>query len=78
MFTESAFGAVHNVVRSLTKKLMYRQTDVPERSGASFVGEVNFHCQQAEAALQFLHSLCQQKLFRDRLAKNKVSLMLCV
>ncbi|KAL1188399.1 Nodulin homeobox [Cardamine amara subsp. amara] len=71
MFIESAFGAVHNIVRSLTKKLMYRPTDVPERSGPSSVGEVNFHCQQDEAALQFLHSLCQQKLFRDRLASNK-------
>ncbi|VVB07080.1 unnamed protein product [Arabis nemorensis] len=66
VFIDASFGAVHNAVRSLNKKLLTRR-----RLGASSVGAVSFHCQQAEAALQFLHSLCQHKLFRDRVAKNK-------
>ncbi|ESQ37988.1 hypothetical protein EUTSA_v10028409mg [Eutrema salsugineum] len=71
VFIDSAFGAVHNVVRSLRVKLLYRRTDLPQKLGVDTLGAVNIHCQQAEAALQFLHSLCQHKLFRDRLAKNK-------
>lgn len=34
---------------------------------------VHFCFQQCEASLQFLHSLCQNKSFRERLLKNKVS-----
>lgn len=35
--------------------------------------QVIYHlCQQCEASLQFLQSLCQQKLFKERLLKNKV------
>ncbi|KAL0730593.1 hypothetical protein Bca4012_026686 [Brassica carinata] len=72
LFIEAAFGAVHNVVRSLTAKLLYHRTDhLPKRLGANPLGGANFHCQQAEAALQFLHSLCQEKLFSERVAKNK-------
>lgn len=65
-------------MRSLNTKLLTRRTDLTKRLGASSVGAISVHCQQAEAALQFLHSLCQHKLFRDRVAKNKVSLMLGV
>lgn len=72
MFIDAAFGAVHNVVRSLRAKLLYRQTDQTKKLGANSVGAVNAHCQQAEAALQFLHSLCQEKLFGERVANNKV------
>jgi hypothetical protein len=32
----------------------------------------HFICQQCEASLQFLLLLCQQKLFGDRILKNKV------
>ncbi|KAL0876848.1 hypothetical protein Bca101_026553 [Brassica carinata] len=72
LFIEAAFGAVHNVVRSLTAKLLYHRTDhLPKSLGANPLGGANFHCQQAEAALQFLHSLCQEKLFSERVAKNK-------
>ncbi|CAN7089345.1 unnamed protein product [Brassica rapa subsp. narinosa] len=71
VFIDAAFGAVHNVVRSLRAKLLHRQTDQTKKLGANSVGAVNAHCQQAEAALQFLHSLCQHKLFRDRVAKNQ-------
>ncbi|KAF8116470.1 hypothetical protein N665_0017s0029 [Sinapis alba] len=71
VFIDAAFGAVHNVVRSLRAKLLYRQTDQTKKLGANSVGAVNAHCQQAEAALQFLHSLCQHKLFRDRVAQNQ-------
>jgi hypothetical protein len=37
---------------------------------------VYFLCQQCEASLQFLQSLCQQKLFKEHLLKNKVSKLL--
>ena len=69
MFIETAFGAVHNVVRSLEAKLLYRGSDHPKKCPLK---SAKFHCQQAEAALQFLHSLCQEKLFSERVAKNKV------
>ncbi|CDY62086.1 BnaC02g46750D [Brassica napus] len=68
---QTAFGAVHNVVRSLEAKLLYRGSDHPKKLGASPLKSAKFHCQQAEAALQFLHSLCQEKLFSERVAKNK-------
>ncbi|CAN8308599.1 unnamed protein product [Cochlearia groenlandica] len=72
VFIDSAFGSVHNIVRSLRVKLLYRRnTDQPENTGVSSVEMVEIHCQQAEAALQFLNSLCQHKTFRDRLAKKK-------
>ncbi|CAH8301269.1 unnamed protein product [Eruca vesicaria subsp. sativa] len=73
LFIETAFGAVHNVVRSLKAKLLYRPSDETRNLGvSSHLGAANFHCQQAEAALQFLHSLCQHKLFSDRIARNKL------
>ncbi|XP_033140647.1 nodulin homeobox-like isoform X1 [Brassica rapa] len=68
LFIETAFGAVHNVVRSLEAKLLYRGSDHPKKCPLK---SAKFHCQQAEAALQFLHSLCQEKLFSERVAKNK-------
>jgi hypothetical protein len=34
---------------------------------------VFYLCQQCEASLQFLQSLCQQKSFKERLLRNKVS-----
>ncbi|KAJ0243232.1 Nodulin homeobox [Hirschfeldia incana] len=71
LFIETAFGALHNVVRSLTAKLLYHRSDQPRRFGENPLGGANFHCQQAEAALQFLHSLCQEKQFSERVAKNK-------
>ncbi|KAJ4876535.1 sequence-specific DNA binding [Raphanus sativus] len=71
VFIDAAFGAVHNVVRSLRAKLLHRQTDQTKKVGVNSVGAVNAHCQQAEASLQFLHSLCQHKLFRDRVAQNQ-------
>uniref|UniRef100_M4DPS8 Homeobox domain-containing protein n=1 Tax=Brassica campestris TaxID=3711 RepID=M4DPS8_BRACM len=69
LFIETAFGAVHNVVRSLEAKLLYRGSDHPKKCPLK---SAKFHCQQAEAALQFLHSLCQEKLFSERVAKNKL------
>ncbi|KFK30908.1 hypothetical protein AALP_AA6G041600 [Arabis alpina] len=71
VFIDGAFGAVHNSVRSLNKKLLTRRDDLTKRVGAPSDGAISAHCQQAEAALQFLHSLCQHKLFRDRVAENK-------
>lgn len=65
---EAAFRAVHLSIRSLQIKLSAQCVDFP--SPAEQV--VNSLCQQCEASLQFLQSLCQQKMFRERLLKNKV------
>lgn len=67
IFMEAAFRAVHLSIRSLQIKLSAQCVDFP--SPAEQV--VNSLCQQCEASLQFLQSLCQQKMFRERLLKNK-------
>ncbi|KAL5561592.1 hypothetical protein UlMin_031339 [Ulmus minor] len=61
IFMDAAFGAVCAAVKSLHLKLL----------GYTAEETVNYLCQQCEASLQFLHSLCQQKLFRERLLRNK-------
>ncbi|CAA7047065.1 unnamed protein product [Microthlaspi erraticum] len=72
VFIDSAFGAVHNVLRSLRGKVMYGRIDLrPRVVSSKAVEAIIVHCQQAEAALQFLLSLCQHKQFRDRVAESK-------
>lgn len=34
---------------------------------------VSYLCHQCEASLHFLQSLCQEKMFRERALRNKVS-----
>jgi hypothetical protein len=72
IFMDVAFDSLHEDVRLLSIRL--------SSMGFGFfpVGSLesrlaHFICQQCEASLQFLLSLCQQKLFRDRILKNKVS-----
>ncbi|CAL5427907.1 unnamed protein product [Camellia sinensis] len=61
VFMDTAFAALRLDIKFLHIKL----------SGQCTEGTLNYLCQQCEASLQFLQSLCQQKLFRERLVKNK-------
>jgi len=72
IFMDVAFDSLHEDVRLLNIRLSSMG------SGSFHVGSLesrhaHFICQQCEASLQFLLLLCQQKLFRDRILKNKVS-----
>ncbi|CAL5425325.1 unnamed protein product [Camellia sinensis] len=61
VFMDTAFAALRLDIKFLHIKL----------SGQCTEGTLNYLSQQCEASLQFLQSLCQQKLFRERLVKNK-------
>ncbi|KAK9292724.1 hypothetical protein L1049_020703 [Liquidambar formosana] len=69
IFMHVAFGAACVDIKFLQIKLSSQCTDICMKSSPSVV---NYLCQQCEASLQFLQSLCQQKLFRERLLRNKV------
>ncbi|XP_015575672.1 nodulin homeobox isoform X2 [Ricinus communis] len=71
VFMDAAFGAVLVAIRFLQVKLSAPYTDFHMRSSPTAEQIVNYLCQQCEASLQFLQSLCQQKLFRERLLRNK-------
>jgi len=70
---DAAFGSVRMVVSFLENTLVAYQEDVSVESNLTAGQIVYYLCQQCEASLQFLQSLCQQKLFKERLLKNKVS-----
>lgn len=70
IFMDAIFGAVHVSIMFLQIKLSEQHSDVCLHPHEQVV---NFICQQCEASLQFLQSLCQQKVFRERLLRNKVS-----
>ncbi|KAI7982305.1 Nodulin homeobox [Camellia lanceoleosa] len=61
VFMDTALAALRLDIKFLHIKL----------SGQCTEGTLNYLSQQCEASLQFLQSLCQQKLFRERLVKNK-------
>ncbi|KAJ1276605.1 hypothetical protein BS78_05G227600 [Paspalum vaginatum] len=70
IFMDVAFDSLHEDVRLLGIRLSSMHT------GFFPVGSLecrvaHFICQQCESSLQFLLLLCQQKLFRDRILKNK-------
>lgn len=69
-----AFDAVHADIRLLYVKLFALGNDILCKSCSLPAAQrtASFLCQQCEVSLQFLLSLCQQKLFRDRLLRNKV------
>ncbi|CAI0541309.1 unnamed protein product [Linum tenue] len=71
VFMDAAFGAVRVAVRSLQGKLSAQITSFQMTSNPTVEQTANFLCQQCEASVQFLHSLCQQKLFRERILRNK-------
>lgn len=72
---DAAFGSVRVVVRSLEITLIACYKDFSMESNLSAEQVVYFLCQQCEASLQFIQSLCQQKLFKERLLMNKVFLI---
>lgn len=63
-----AFVALHRDIQFVQVRLSAQYTDTGMQSN---LAEVNRLCQHCEASLQFLQSLCQQRLFRERLVKNK-------
>ncbi|GAB2242765.1 hypothetical protein Droror1_Dr00019540 [Drosera rotundifolia] len=70
IFMDVAFRAVHRTIIFLHRKLAQTNESTLNSSFDS-VQTVNYLCQQSEAPLQFLQSLCQVKAFRERLLKNK-------
>lgn len=68
VFTSIAFPAVRVVINSLQVKLSAQLTDTPLVSNDD---ELHRLCLHSEASVHFIHSLCQQKLFRERLVENK-------
>ncbi|XP_059429522.1 nodulin homeobox-like isoform X2 [Corylus avellana] len=71
MFMDAAFGAVRTAVGFLEIKLSAHHADFCTNSNLTAEQVVNYLCLQCEASLQFLQSLCQQKMFRERLLRNK-------
>jgi hypothetical protein len=72
-----AFDSLHEDVRQLSLRLSSMGLDTFS-VGPLECRLTHFICQQCEASLQFLLFLSQQKLFRDRILKNKVCLSSCV
>lgn len=70
---DAAFGSVRVVVRSVETTLATYNEDMSTESNSTAERVVYYLCQQCEASLQFLQLLCQQRLFKERLLKNKVS-----
>ncbi|KAM1815078.1 hypothetical protein TB1_027688 [Malus domestica] len=71
VFMDAAFGAVCVSMKFLKIKLSAQQDDFFTKSSLTSEQIVHSLCQQCEASLQFLQLLCQQKLFRERLLRNK-------
>uniref|UniRef100_A0A7N0ZQM5 Homeobox domain-containing protein n=1 Tax=Kalanchoe fedtschenkoi TaxID=63787 RepID=A0A7N0ZQM5_KALFE len=68
-FIDVAFRVVRLDIRSLQKTLSSESHDLSTSSTAE--QSVNYLSQQCEASLQLIASLCHQKLFRERILKNK-------
>ena len=68
VFMDAAFDAVHVDIKFLSGKLSTLNNNVKTHEE-----KITKHiCLQCEASLQFILSLCQQKIFRDRILSNKV------
>lgn len=72
---EAAFAAVCIDVKFLQTKLSAQQDDSCANTSPTAEETLNHLCQQCDSSLQFLQSLCQQKLFRECVVKNKVFLL---
>lgn len=68
------FNSLHEDIRILRTKLSTLTDEVllDKSSLPAALRTAHYICQQCEASLQFLLSLCQQKSFRDRVLRNKV------
>ncbi|KAJ8543338.1 hypothetical protein K7X08_005861 [Anisodus acutangulus] len=68
---DAAFAVVTADIKILRRNLLADHAHSQQEYGLKAEETLNHLCQQCEASLQFLQSLCQQKLFRERLVKNK-------
>ncbi|XP_010914376.1 nodulin homeobox isoform X2 [Elaeis guineensis] len=70
---DAAFAAVHEDIKILHSELSELNNEVLCNKSSLPAAERTAHyiCQQTEASLQFLLSLCQQKMIRDRVLKHK-------
>ncbi|CAL0324235.1 unnamed protein product [Lupinus luteus] len=71
IFIDASIGSVRMVVRCLEITLVAYDKDFSMEPNVTVERVVYYLCQQCEASLQYLQSLCQQKLFKERLLKNK-------
>ncbi|KAJ8748358.1 hypothetical protein K2173_002995 [Erythroxylum novogranatense] len=71
MFMDAAFGAVNVAIKFLQAKLSSYDTVLHMESSPTAEQVINYMCQQCEASSQFLQLMCQQKVFRERLLRNK-------
>ncbi|GAA0163043.1 homeodomain transcription factor [Lithospermum erythrorhizon] len=71
VFMDAAFAAVRLDIKFLGAKISSVGACSHVDSIAKNEEMLNYLCQQCEASMQFLQSLCQQKAFQERLVKNK-------
>ncbi|XP_019711197.1 nodulin homeobox isoform X2 [Elaeis guineensis] len=73
IFMDVVFDAMQEDIRILHSKLSELNNEVLCEKSSLRAAERTAHyiCQQCEASLQFLLSLCQQKVIRDRVLKHK-------
>ncbi|XP_020099850.1 nodulin homeobox isoform X3 [Ananas comosus] len=73
IFMDVTFNSLHEDIRILRTKLSTLTDEVllDKSSLPAALRTAHYICQQCEASLQFLLSLCQQKSFRDRVLRNK-------
>ncbi|KAI3449564.1 hypothetical protein Pfo_006229 [Paulownia fortunei] len=71
IFMDAAFSAVCIDVKFLQTKLSAEQAESSANTSPTAEETLNHLCQQCDSSLQFLQSLCQQKLFRECIVKNK-------
>ncbi|XP_075524133.1 nodulin homeobox isoform X1 [Primulina tabacum] len=71
VFMEATFTAVHKDIKFLQSRLSAEHVESSANTSPTAEETLNHLCQQCDSSLQFLQSLCQQKLFRERLVKNK-------
>ncbi|XP_071923799.1 nodulin homeobox-like isoform X3 [Coffea arabica] len=69
IFMDVAFAAVQLDIQFLHTRLSAENANFHTSPNAEET--LNHLCQQCEASIQFLMSCCQQKLFRERLVRNK-------
>ncbi|KAL2238924.1 UNVERIFIED_CONTAM: Nodulin homeobox [Sesamum indicum] len=74
IFMDATFSAVCIDVQFLQTKLSEEHADSSANISPTAEETLNHLCQQCDSSLQFLQSLCQQKMFRECIVKNKSSL----
>ncbi|KAL0371379.1 UNVERIFIED_CONTAM: Nodulin homeobox [Sesamum angustifolium] len=71
IFMDATFSAVCIDVQFLQTKLSEEHADSSANISPTAEETLNHLCQQCDSSLQFLQSLCQQKMFRECIVKNK-------